>query len=206
MPRIEEIVAGPQDKPSYDFKFYADGFKEYYILERRKLQEYPCGSLCSKKSSDGQVCLYHAVWSHGRRQYVPLSSSDKELIEKLKRKQYVKQGIKWEYESYRLALKLLRVPVPEYIRESELQWNVKRRNKRGGYYIGMIEEEYERSKGNYRHYKDLIIGLSKSVQLEYCDCSPRYNYNIEQRERLMGWCRRLLKSIYVFEKGLKEEL
>lgn len=30
MPSIEEIVAGPQDKPSYDFKFYADGFKEYY--------------------------------------------------------------------------------------------------------------------------------------------------------------------------------
>ena len=204
MPRIEEIVAGPQDKPSYDFKFYADGFKEYYMLERRKLQEYPCGSLCSKESK-GQIFLYHVMWSHGQRQYVPLSSSDKELIEKLKRKQYVKQGIKWEYENYRLALKLLRVPVPEYIRESELQWNVKRCNKRGGNYIGMIEEEYERSKGNYRHYKDLIIGLSKGVQSEYCDCSPRYNYNIEQRERLMSWCRRLLKSIYVFEKGLEEE-
>lgn len=232
MPCIEEIVAGPQDKPSYDFKFYADGFSKEYLEERKRLCEFPDGNLRILHYK-GKIYTYHVITSNGkkhcRRIDSACSESDRHLLELLKNKRRFKQSLAIYRANYILSKKLCSVQIPAYVRERDLNWNTVSQWQGGGYYIGMIEEEYERAKSSFRLYKEKLSELpqgelvkteSKTIYTE--DALPidkfafegrRYTINslentellykqIQRRERLLSWCRGILKSLYVFEKGL----
>lgn len=151
---MPEIIAGPQDKPSYDFKFYADGFRREYLEERKRLCRFPDCDLCALKK--GKLLFEESLSSI-------------------------------YYGNYRLSNKLNAVQIPDFVSERSIRWNAVSQWRGGGYYIGMIKEEYERSKTSFHLYKERLESLRGDT---------------ERRVRLLSWCRGILKSLYVFEQGL----